>query len=99
MLSERLQVVTNRGQDEIIQAPTGSSGGITPTPPDPEDPDPETEERIKDEECKENNMTTEAINCIQNSGLEFPCEEVGTDDVWDNIVDSLCDDANDGQNS
>ncbi len=81
----------------IIQAPSGpSSGGITgkPTPPDPE-----TKLRIKDKECEKHNMTSDAINCIRNSNLEFPCEEGDTDDVWDEIIESLCDDATDGQNT
>ena len=77
----------------------GSGGTTNPNVTDPQDP---PEYIIKDEECKENNMTSEAVDCINNNtDVVFPCEEGSTQDVLDDIVEGLCTNASstDGQNS
>jgi len=74
-----------------IEVDNNSTGGSSDGDGnDDGDNDNKPEPKIKDEECKENNMTSEAVDCINSSNMIFPCEEGTTDDVWDEIVSSLC---------
>ena len=83
-----------------IEVDNNSTGGSSDGDGnDDGDNDNKPEPKIKDKECEENNMTSEAVDCINSSNLIFPCEEGTTEDVWDDIVNSLCNNASDGQNS
>ncbi len=87
---------------EVDNNSTGGSSDGDGDGNDDGDNDNKPEPKIKDKECEENNMTSEAVDCINNNtDVVFPCEEGSTQDVLDDIVEGLCTNASstDGQNS
>jgi hypothetical protein len=78
---------------EVDNNSTGGSSDGDGDGNDDGDNDNKPEPKIKDKECEENNMTSEAVDCINSSNMIFPCEEGTTEDVWDEIVSSLCNNA------